>query len=245
MPDKTESDAEIGQRIAQLRQERALRQEDFLELLAAAGVQWTRSVLSRVASGLRPLRWSEGVGVAAALGVELSDLATGVDELTNLERLIVRYRAKRRESSEAMLNARIAVGSCETFVSVISVTVSLRRRPMSEFTIHSTARNFVLRLASAIHGQLFVGFSPYDYNDEDLRAAEDALSFDSPYLGWSESPPLKQVSNTEWRDEHLDDENDFYTRQFAEKFPNVTFTDFRGSTLVRVDGINFPQGNGR
>lgn len=69
-----EPDAAVGRRLAELRQQKGLRQEDFLVLLEARGVRWTQTVLSRVEGGKRALKATELFVVADALDIEAGEL---------------------------------------------------------------------------------------------------------------------------------------------------------------------------
>ncbi|MCA1007414.1 helix-turn-helix domain-containing protein [Rhodococcus hoagii] len=70
-------DEEVGQRLADLRKRRGFRQEDFVRALKARGLDWAQGTLSRTESGKRPLRFSEAVPIADALGVGPADLWPG------------------------------------------------------------------------------------------------------------------------------------------------------------------------
>ena len=125
-------DAAVGQRVAELRKQKALRQDEFLALLAARGVDWTQTTLSRVEGGKRALKATEAFAVADALGVEVSQLNPAAG---GLYYEIQSHRLKYREATAA---ARRAIGSARRVRAEGLVALNLANEIQSGRTcIHS------------------------------------------------------------------------------------------------------------
>ncbi|WP_207595779.1 helix-turn-helix domain-containing protein [Arthrobacter sp. D5-1] len=83
-------DEEIGSRLQQVREGRNLSQAQALRALRAAGLVWSQGTLSKVESGLRPLRLAELPPLARAYGVNQSELMAAENPVRSaLERIRV------------------------------------------------------------------------------------------------------------------------------------------------------------
>lgn len=141
-----ENETAIGQRVAHLRSERGLRQEDFLPLLEARGVKWTQTVLSRVEGGKRSLKATEAFAVADALGVS-ADLLNPV--AGSLGYSVESYRLKYREAKGA---AERAAGIAEQIKNQL-VALWLANelsQGRADFTVYGTPGDFIALLAEAL-----------------------------------------------------------------------------------------------
>lgn len=71
---QTPTDQQIGQRIVELRDRRGWNQGDFVEILRRHGLNWSQGTLSKVESGLRPVRLTEATLLATALRTRVYEL---------------------------------------------------------------------------------------------------------------------------------------------------------------------------
>lgn len=109
------ANAAIGARVRAARVAAGFRnQGDALPHLEAAGLTWTQGTLSRVESGVRPLKLVEAATLATALGVTVGHLlgspeddATAVrwESLMNAERLALVKRTVERQYRKAVQEA--------------------------------------------------------------------------------------------------------------------------------------------
>ncbi|MBY6708484.1 helix-turn-helix transcriptional regulator [Rhodococcus sp. BP-241] len=250
MTEKMTADQVVGQRIADLRQQRALRQDEFLLMLKEAGLTWTRSVLSRVESGLRPLRWTEGISVASALGVDPKELSTEQNALSELERKSHQLRIKRNESLAAKKNAESAIAAANSLLSVLIATMALKADAAASFVVHASPVVFVERLGSALRENPFDEFGPLNSAGEDRDKAYGLLGIVDPDVEWYQThdgPP--EDPDSALMDEYHAQASEFeevsLLGQFAEKYPNVRFSYHNNAAHVVIDGITFEELDGR
>lgn len=140
-------DLAVGERIAEVRRQKDLRQDDFLELLAARGVAWTRSTLSRIESGLRALKATELFVVADVLGISADKLNP---ESGSLPYAIQRQRTRLVEaSSRADRSIKAAERARDGLVALL--LVHELNSGKTSFVVHGTPAKFVdaVRYAAA------------------------------------------------------------------------------------------------
>lgn len=101
------NDATIGERIRSLRGELDLSQGELADRLRKHGLPWSQGTLSKVENGDRPVRLAEAPMLAAALGIEIEDLAAGPSRLG-----LVLRRAQFREQ-EAVNRWEEAINEAE------------------------------------------------------------------------------------------------------------------------------------
>jgi transcriptional regulator with XRE-family HTH domain len=149
-----DADAEVGKRVAELRRQKDLRQEDFLELLEGLGVSWTQATLSRVEGGKRALKATELFAVADALGI-------GADKLNpqagTLPYAIHRQREKfRAQATRAKDYADFARQAKEALLALLLTRELLAGN--TTFVVHGRASTFLLALAEGLRSSGEDGF---------------------------------------------------------------------------------------
>lgn len=219
-------DAAVGQRVAELRKQKALRQDEFLALLAARGVDWTQTTLSRVEGGKRALKATEAFAVADALGVEVSQLNPAAG---GLYYEIQSHRLKYREATAA---ARRAIGSARR-VRAGLVALNLANEIQSgrtAFTVHGTPHTFINELSRSL-----------SQRDDGVYRTDDgerAIGLDTDEVRREfESLVVAEFADAEPPDEdHFRLMNAAYEKVFASHLPLLTFTGEEHVDLA-VDGV--------
>ncbi|WP_074341764.1 helix-turn-helix domain-containing protein [Mycobacteroides abscessus] len=139
-------DTAVGQRIAELRAQKGLRQEDFLRLLDARGIEWTQATLSRIEGGKRALRATEAFAVADALAVDVSQLNPATSGLYyRIQQYRLRYREAKVEADRAVANMR----QIEDRLLALMVANEINRG-RTKLTVHGTAEELIYLLAQAV-----------------------------------------------------------------------------------------------
>lgn len=70
------TEAEIGQRVRELRESLNLSQAAFAQLVQSHGLAWRQPTVSRIEEGERPVRLAEAVILAEQLGLAIIDGAS-------------------------------------------------------------------------------------------------------------------------------------------------------------------------
>lgn len=189
-------DAAVGQRLAELRNMKGLRQEDFLELLDARGIKWTQSTLSRVESGKRALKATELFATADALDIETGELNP---VRNNLFRLLQRRRVRCYEVCTAASRAAADAAHQRKLLTALTLAMEINDG-RSNFTVRGTADNFRSLLISALIDRSMFNRDAarelfgFDRVDQELAAAQLASPRDSKSLLDNEFE-LRQVYN--------------------------------------------------
>jgi transcriptional regulator with XRE-family HTH domain len=136
------ADLAVGQRIADLRQQAGLRQEDLVNLLNTHGLDWTRTILSRVESGQRSLKATELFVVAQTLGISVDKL-NPIFGLLPYE--IEKKRAELRSAKSAEARASLRVSALKEEL-VPLILASEIRSGRSDYVVHGTPVQFVVML---------------------------------------------------------------------------------------------------
>lgn len=143
-----DADRIVGQKLAELRKRKGLRQEDFLKLLETQDVSWTQTVLSRVESGKRPLKLTEGFAIAEALGV-------GADELSpassNLHYQIQKLIDDQKRHISTIGASRSMLLEVNNALAALSLAQELSQGN-AEFTVQGSPLQFVELLSVWIPG---------------------------------------------------------------------------------------------
>lgn len=229
----------VGGRIADLRQQRALRQEDFLELLATQGVSWTRTVLSRVESGSRALKWTEGMAIAQVLGVDPSALGSE-SAPTEIDMQIQTMRIKRSDALRRQQQATADLKRINSGLSSMLLLAGLRSNATDvEYNVHGSSAQFIYLLAAwftdPVDGGWAYGengYSTWTVTGDGRRKALEAL-------GISLEEEFDDSVDFDSAEESDAAENAHYREVLRQHFPNVTFTEAEppGGTFA-VDGID-------
>jgi transcriptional regulator with XRE-family HTH domain len=220
------SDAAVGQRLAELRKQKELRQDDFLELLEARGVGWTRTTLSRIESGQRALKAGELFAVADAFGVDPSQLNPAAG---GFYYQVQSHRLKYREATAA---ARQAIGAARRVrANLIALVLANEiQAGKSDFTVEGRPDQFIDNLATAL--------SP-DEDRFNTSVAEQALGIDGDEVRreYQDLASAEFGDKAPEHDDHFRLMGDAYARVFSRKFPLLKFTGEEVRDFD-VDGIN-------
>lgn len=228
-------DLVVGQRIAEMRQRRGLRQDDLLDLLAARGLGWTRTVLSRVESGQRALKATELFVISDALGLSTDALNP---ESGRLPYAIQRQRARWKSADkEADKQVRLANEAHDGLVALLlAAEIANGNR---SFIVHGTPRTFMLALINAL--------SPDDerYSDDAAREAKHYAAHRLLGLNQARYRELvQQESKTQDSGGHpaAEPPPHFlavpYRVLFAEQFPELSFEGDESSPRLCVPGLD-------
>ncbi|MCV7300863.1 helix-turn-helix transcriptional regulator [Mycobacterium barrassiae] len=214
------SDRAIGVRIAEARQQKDLRQEDFLTSLEARGVSWTRTTLSRIESGQRALKATELFAVADALGMSADALNPESGTLSYaIQRQSIRYREKRQ-------GLRLIAEETEMARSDLEALLLMREiiSGNTAFVVHGTAGQFMEILE--------LTFTELLSEDSALRYLHDELGIDhDEYLALAgrSSPPEYEFEDADYA---------AYQVLFSTRFPDLRFTG--ESKNFSVDNLKVP-----
>jgi len=226
-----DAEDQIGKRLAELRKQQGYRQEDFLELLQAQGLDWTQATLSRVEGGKRPIRLTEAFTISDALGIDPKDLGpdqTGIGY--RIEALKLQFNRLKENAAEAISRR----DSTRNGIAALRLGEALRKDDKSTFTAHGTPHRFIWLLSEWV-------------KPDTLRSYREALSF----LGIDSSFEGRSAGNEEERAQYLRDFKAWQGEILQAKFPNLTFTgDDSGFFSVPglTDFLDIPtvdQGNDR
>jgi transcriptional regulator with XRE-family HTH domain len=227
-------DSAVGQRLADLRKQKELRQEDFLALLEARGVGWTQTTLSRVEGGKRALKATELFAVADALGVEPSQLNPAAGGLFYE---IQSHRLKHREATAAARHAVDLARDLRARLIALILTNEIQSG-RTEFVVHGSARQFIDIISQAL-SPVADAWNP--------RSGEQAVGID----GKEVQEEFESLTSAEFPDSALEDIEDddhsrlfdaAYRRVFARRLPLLKFTSEDGrhgdDGDFAVEGIN-------
>lgn len=246
MTENVDVDAIIGKTIADLREQRGVRQDALIEMLARHGVSWTRTVLSRVEAGRRALKWSEGLALAEALGVDPADL--GGRELPDpLQIRIQRARIQYLERTRYYTSAERRLEDVKEGLSALLLAEGLISGELQTATVRGVPPQFVFLLGAWVA-------------DPDHGIASDAVDSERPTSHWVRSagrrklaldtlrlPVDEKVENlTEEADPDFEIRSTHYLELFESRYPELVFTapstsDFRFS----VDNLDLGGSYGR
>lgn len=230
--DETNTDVTIGARIAELRRQKGMTQDDFLGVMSASGFPWTRTVLSRIESGQRSLKAAELFAVAAALEIQSDDLNPVADALTDAyKRQLAYYRRHVDRAADIERDVR------ESRERLVAVTLAIKLRSgTTEFVVHGTPARFVNVLASVVGVRtLGEALTIIGINDARFKQAIDRRKIASGVKGlwgfiFSDDDQRHGFANKLIEDAIAD--------LLAEFFPGLEFVDQPWLTLA-VDGLEF------
>ena len=125
------SDRDVGQRIEVLRGDRT--QADFASLLQSHGLKWSQGTLSKVEQGQRPVRLTEAMLIADALGTTLDQL--GFRPERGLSELAADARWAERRSESGARYAQRRASEAQRARQVVDALVALRDDAGAAFTV--------------------------------------------------------------------------------------------------------------
>jgi transcriptional regulator with XRE-family HTH domain len=242
-------DSAVGQRVAELRRQKGLRQEDFLELLEARGVGWTQATLSRVEGGKRALKATEAFAVADALGADVAQLNPAGGGLFYQ---IQSHRLKYREAQSATRTAAALEHNLRERLIALSLAEEIQSG-RSEFTVHGSPRRFVQLVSQALSPEERA-FAFYPYGDIGIGNVEvqseynwlTAIGIDSAEV----QTEYNSLAVTEFGhaqpagDDHFRLLGEVYRKVFARHLPSLKFADETTTTPFTVDGIDVGENTG-
>ncbi len=239
--DGESADAAVGDRIAETRRQKALRQEDFLELLEARGLSWTRTTLSRIESGQRALKAVELFVVADVLGISADELNP---ESGSLPYAIQRQRARYRAAAmKTAVSAKVAQATKDGLVAVLLANELCSGR--TSFVVHGTPLTFMSALGSAVRP-----------DDQQISSADtDDWSQVHKILGLDHDEYLKKhkrfvnvsvakklvTNKNNSRDDVREYFNGIYDQLLSARFPELKFVG-KGDEPLTVDGLEVNDG---
>lgn len=235
-------DEEIGQRLQRLRERQNLNQAQAVRALRSAGLVWSQGTLSKVESGIRPIRLAELPAIARALGVNQSELLASEDPISAaLERITV----VESTAQDAYSDLRERYLSAVTTRRSIQLLAELAEGLPGPYTVSCSSARF---LADAIRDDFSetslspeqalaaLGVEYLAVEDVQIRSEEELELFDA-------SLPNDHRIVMSWEyfeDMSKDDKDSPYSatafaqrlltvhamgRALEAKFPQVTFTD--------------------
>ncbi|WP_285034586.1 helix-turn-helix transcriptional regulator [Mycolicibacterium sp. lyk4-40-TYG-92] len=192
MVDEASADVALGARIAELRRQKQMTQEDFLALMAGSGFSWTRTVLSRIETGQRSLKAAELFAVAGALEIQVDDLNPAADALADAYKRQLGYYRRYviraadierdvRESRERLVAAALAIklrsgstafvvhGTPARFIHILASVVGVRTLGEALTVIGIDAANFKLAIERRKIASGFKGLWGFIFSDEGQR----------------------------------------------------------------------------
>ncbi|MDO3247973.1 helix-turn-helix domain-containing protein [Mycobacteroides abscessus subsp. abscessus] len=216
-------DTAVGQRIAELRAQKGMRQEDFLRLLDARGIEWTQATLSRIEGGKRALRATEAFAVADALAVDVSQLNPATSDLYyRIQQYRLRYREAKSAANRAVANMR----EIEERLLALMVAHEINQGRV-KLTIHGTADDLISLLAQSVSQRPGGVYMPSE--GAALIGIDHSLA---------ERDYQDQVAEKYGPDEEPSDEDyaEFwdaaYARAFSRIYPDITFVGGDGAFAV-------------
>lgn len=233
--DGVDVDAAVGERIAELRKQKDLRQEDFMDLLEARGLSWTRATLSRIEGGQRALRAAELFVVADTLGVDVNQLNPMATQMGyQIESARVRYRQRVEDARQSFAFART---EREQLVALRLANKIQSGR--SDFVVSGTPFGFIFQLTKALTksiggkplpglsvGDLDIGARAIGFDDEEVLREMETVAREK-YPDTKKPPQFRLKSEV-------------YERLIARRYPGLKFVgnaDDHSRADLSVDGI--------
>lgn len=210
---------QVGRRLAELRQQQGYRQEDFLELLHAQGVEWTQATLSRVEGGKRPIRLTEAFAISEALGIDPKDLGpdrTGIGY--RVESLKPQFNRLKENAAEA-IKKRDAM---RDGIAALRLADALRKDRKATFVANGTASRFINLVSTWI--------KPTSESEQWRVPSRytDALTL----LGIEESFEPTPEEQADYRQNF----DAWLVKVLHDRFPNLTFVE-TGARRFSVPGL--------
>lgn len=220
------ADAAVGARIAEMRKQKALTQDAFLDLMEASDVSWTRTILSRIEGGQRALKAAELFVVAEALDIPVDDLNPRTNELAYV---IQRQRAKLRNS---VRRAREAAHTMRMHREGLTALVLLDelRSGRTTFIVKGSPVRFVYGVALAME------------RSEDMASVHKVIGIDDKE--YKEALGRRALSSTDMlkfksadrEAARFEVDNDIYRRLLQKLYPDLKFDE--GHPSLSVDDLD-------
>ena len=222
MDEASTPDTAVGARMAEIRRQRDLTQDEFLELMHASGVTWTRTTLSRIEGGQRALKAAELFVAAEVLGVSSDEFNPRNDPFVYASE---RQRARLRSAQIRARESAFSVDDEETALNSLMLANELRSGRTS-FVVHGNPVQFLRGLSRALGGVL------------DLSEVRQ-------HIGIPNSEYVRALGGREHQSYPLGDrveflakaDNDVYGNLFRSVFPDLKFVDSETNSLT-VDGLD-------
>lgn len=233
-------DEEIGQRLQQVREQQKLNQSKAVRALREAGLVWSQGTLSKVESGIRPVRLAELPAIARALGVGQNDLLAPEDRIAST---LERMRVVEVTTQEAYSDLRHRYLSAVMTRRSIQLLAELSEGRPGPYTVSWSSARF---LRDGLRdGFSETGISPEDAlacmgvdyvpveefhvdSEEEFEALKASLPKDNqPGMRWNDIDALRLVSESRFNS--LNHVRELLTdnamgKALEAKFPQVTFT---------------------
>lgn len=235
-------DEAIGRRLQEVRERQNLNQAQAVRALRSAGLVWSQGTLSKVESGIRPIRLAELPAIARALGVSQSELLAPEDPISSA---LERIRVVEQTAREAYSDLRDRYLSAATTRKSIQLLAELSEGLPGPYTVSCSSARF---LRQALHDEYSetalsaedalarLGIEPVTVeevqieSEEDLRLLNASLPKDNRVsMGWDHFEDMLGVkkdsrySPTAWVHRLLTEQA--MGRALEAKYPQVTFTD--------------------
>ena len=245
-------DSAVGQRVAELRRQKGLRQEDFLELLEARGVGWTQATLSRVEGGKRALKATEAFAVADALGADVAQLNPAGGGLLNQ---IQSHRLKYREAQSATRTAAARENNLRDRLIALTLADEIQSG-RSEFTVHGSPRRFVQLVGHALYEERAWAFYPYGDSEPSIGIGNAEVQSECNWLttigidSAEVQTEYNSLAVTEFGhaepagDDHFRLLDEVYRKVFARHLPSLKFVDETTTAPFTDDGIEMRDDGG-
>lgn len=133
-------DEEIGLRLQKVRERQNLNQAQAVRALRSVGLVWSQGTLSKVESGIRPVRLAELPAISRALGVSQSDLLAPEDPITTT---LERMRVVESTAREAYSDLRYRYLSAAATRRSIQLLVELSEGRPGPYTVSCSSTRFL------------------------------------------------------------------------------------------------------
>lgn len=256
----TTPDEEIGRRIQAVRERQKLNQSQAVRALRGAGLVWSQGTLSKVESGIRPVRLAEVPAIARALGVNQAELLAPENPVMSA---LDRIRVVEVTAQEAYDDLRYRYLSAATTRRGIQLIAELSEGGQGPYSVSCSAARFLhdgLRdeySETVLSPEEALACVGVDYIREEVRidSREDFEAFRAqlpsdyqPALNWDsvEELRLAPVGSKYNSMTHLQDLATEVSmgRALEAKFPQVTFTPgeedlygYRFKETLVIDGL--------
>lgn len=234
-------DEEIGRRVQFVRERQHLNQAQAVRALRGMGLVWSQGTLSKVESGIRPVRLAEVPAIARALGVSQNELLAPEDPIASA---LERMRVIESTAQEAYSDLRRRYLSAATTRQSIQLLAELSEGRPGPYSVSLSSARF---LRDGLRDEFSeTGISPEDAlacmgvdyvavedvqieSEEDFEVLKASLPADyQPALNWLGIKALRGAPS----DSNYDSKtyiqgllNDVAMGKALEaKFPQVTFT---------------------
>lgn len=247
-------DEEIGQRLQQVRERQDLNQAQAVRALRSAGLVWSQGTLSKVESGIRPIRLAELPAISKALGVSQSELLAPEDPISSA---LQRIRVVEQTAGEAFSDLRERYLSAAATRRSIQLLAELSEGLPGPYTVSCSSARF---LSDALNDEysrtalsaddalarleiewVSVGEIQID-SEEDLESLNATLPKDARLaMRWGDVKDLRNTSDERYNSNaYAGRLLTFHAmgKALEAKFPQVTFTDDEDAPRYFKSGLS-------